>query len=343
MKPIYLMMILAFGITNAQIRTTSQSLNNSTPKDDLNFVPPFQPYDGTYAWPDVSKTLTLEMMVGEEVYISGTSYSFSTKMPSSFDEANSSIFQMKNDPNERDIKGNYYIITDYKFYHSGNAKNRFDYGEAVHVIEMTYKENGKHKLYYLQKGQLDMDARIIIPVKYFQYLSDKFIGQNIYVRKDKLLDMKSKYATFSSDDEKFKIVDITVHDEPYGIATMENLINYIVEDSDGQRARITSFFNEPHRFDLYEFDGDLAEIRGKAIVPTIYTEKGYKDLVSRFGEEGATRILNQKIKVGMSIEELIRSWGVPKSINRSSYGSDQWVYDGSQYVYTEDGKVTDWN
>ena len=44
----------------------------------------------------------------------------------------------------------------------------------------------------------------------------------------------------------------------------------------------------------------------------------------------------------MPKEALEIAWGKPDKINRSSYGSDQWVYNG-QYVYIENGKVKSWN
>ena len=53
-------------------------------------------------------------------------------------------------------------------------------------------------------------------------------------------------------------------------------------------------------------------------------------------------IKDEKVKVGMSKNALICSWGNPESINRSSYGPDQYVYDG-QYVYVRGNRVTAWN
>lgn len=48
------------------------------------------------------------------------------------------------------------------------------------------------------------------------------------------------------------------------------------------------------------------------------------------------------VSIGMTEEECILSWGKPKEINRSSYGSDQWVY-SEQYLYFENGKLTAFN
>lgn len=54
-----------------------------------------------------------------------------------------------------------------------------------------------------------------------------------------------------------------------------------------------------------------------------------------------------KIRIGMSPQEVINSWGKPDDINRtvSKYGNrEQWVYQrgrhNAQYVYFEDDSVT---
>ncbi|MEW6614809.1 MAG: hypothetical protein AB1401_05025 [Thermodesulfobacteriota bacterium] len=51
-------------------------------------------------------------------------------------------------------------------------------------------------------------------------------------------------------------------------------------------------------------------------------------------------ILNEKIKLGMTKEQIVASWGYPKSINRNvgSWGIyEQWVYGNSVYLYLENG------
>ena len=62
-------------------------------------------------------------------------------------------------------------------------------------------------------------------------------------------------------------------------------------------------------------------------------------------------IYGNKVKVGMSDNEVLLSWGHPAYKNKASYG-DQWVYRTynfltrryyPQYVYIEGGKVVAWN
>lgn len=74
----------------------------------------------------------------------------------------------------------------------------------------------------------------------------------------------------------------------------------------------------------------------------IFSEVEWNKLVKQYGLNMMKLVLAQKIQVGMPTKLVIYAWGKPKRINRSSYGSDQWVYD-SQYLYIRNGKVESWN
>lgn len=63
---------------------------------------------------------------------------------------------------------------------------------------------------------------------------------------------------------------------------------------------------------------------------------------NRYSRREIEAIVNKRIFVGMSEDALVYSWGRPSKINRSSYGSDQWVY-STQYVYVDNGRVDGWN
>ena len=55
-------------------------------------------------------------------------------------------------------------------------------------------------------------------------------------------------------------------------------------------------------------------------------------------------MLSGKVKIGWTKEMCIESWGKPDDINKStgSYGvHEQWVYGDSNYLYFENGKLTD--
>lgn len=66
-----------------------------------------------------------------------------------------------------------------------------------------------------------------------------------------------------------------------------------------------------------------------------------------FGKSVTRLVVEKKIRVGMSKKALLCSWGHPSRINRSSYGPDQYVYEGesaydTQYVYLRGNRVTAW-
>lgn len=80
----------------------------------------------------------------------------------------------------------------------------------------------------------------------------------------------------------------------------------------------------------------------------IEVKEGYSPDKSTSGKI-LTLILQNKISIGMSRNDVIKSWGKPDDINSNtgSYGSrEQWVYRISgaenQYVYIKDGLVSGW-
>ena len=74
----------------------------------------------------------------------------------------------------------------------------------------------------------------------------------------------------------------------------------------------------------------------------IFTESDWNILVKQYGLSMMKMVLAQKIQVGMPKKLVVYAWGQPESINRSSSGSEQWVYNG-QYLYIRNGKVESWN
>jgi hypothetical protein len=69
-----------------------------------------------------------------------------------------------------------------------------------------------------------------------------------------------------------------------------------------------------------------------------------QNLINKYGQVNAEKILAGKIWIGMTKEMAIESWGKPEDINRTvtSYSvSEQWVY-GERYLYFDDGILTSW-
>lgn len=60
-------------------------------------------------------------------------------------------------------------------------------------------------------------------------------------------------------------------------------------------------------------------------------------------EDIAALIIKKKVAIGMTAEQCRAAWGRPQDINRTSasYGvHEQWVYDGHDYLYFENGILT---
>lgn len=66
------------------------------------------------------------------------------------------------------------------------------------------------------------------------------------------------------------------------------------------------------------------------------------NLKSKYGSYWVNLAIEKKVKVGMPAKLVEMAWGKPHTINKSSYGPDQWCYNG-QHVYIQNGKVSAWN
>ena len=68
-------------------------------------------------------------------------------------------------------------------------------------------------------------------------------------------------------------------------------------------------------------------------------------IMEKYGcdEDIAYCIMHKQVRRGMTAEQCRASWGRPRDINRTtgSFGEhEQWVYDGYNYLYFEDGILT---
>lgn len=76
-----------------------------------------------------------------------------------------------------------------------------------------------------------------------------------------------------------------------------------------------------------------------------YTAQILKPCKKFYSAELRNLIVKDKIVVGMAAKDVKKAWGAPTKINRSSHGSDQWIYrykGGASYVYMENGCVSSW-
>lgn len=76
-------------------------------------------------------------------------------------------------------------------------------------------------------------------------------------------------------------------------------------------------------------------------IPRLMTKDEAEAYRKKFGDENWNVILEEKVRVGMTEEMALLSWGPPEKVNHSSTG-DQWVYK-SQFLYFSAGKLTAFN
>jgi hypothetical protein len=72
--------------------------------------------------------------------------------------------------------------------------------------------------------------------------------------------------------------------------------------------------------------------------------KHKNSLIKKYGQTNGSLVYQKKIRLGMSKEMVIESWGQPKDIHRTvgSWGvHEQWIY-GETYLYFENGILTSW-
>lgn len=90
---------------------------------------------------------------------------------------------------------------------------------------------------------------------------------------------------------------------------------------------------------------EAAEARARAEAERRAKMAPIERIMEKYGcdEDIATLIMNKQVRRGMTAEQCRASWGRPQDINRTtgSFGvHEQWVYDGYNYLYFEDGILT---
>lgn len=103
-----------------------------------------------------------------------------------------------------------------------------------------------------------------------------------------------------------------------------------------EHIRVTPFSSSEKQIEYIEVTGNNIEKRAKTL----------HDANSHWSKQDCVDIVNRKIWIGMSDDQLKKSMGRPHEVNRTvgAWGNhEQWVYgDWGPYVYVENGIVTSW-
>lgn len=284
---------------------------------------------------DVTKnflgTENVESYVGQVLYVNGVHEqlqgygydSFNNKKVSHYDSdnryGNPSVKSPYNTKYE-DLFGKYFKVLNVE-------KNGT--GENYYVFTLQNRDNENDIVYFNYDGKYEHTFPFIV-VSHFEWCKNNLIGKKYFLtyfsRDDKIYgrytsdtDFVNGESIIHNTNDVWECVDITIESKYYDFVMLlknknGNVITYKIEYIDNGK------------------DGEV----------NILTENAYHNLVSKYGVTMVNAMRNHYIKVGMSKDLLIMSWGKPDEINSNSYGADQWVY-GTQYVYVNNGKVEGWN
>lgn len=161
-----------------------------------------------------------------------------------------------------------------------------------------------------------------IVLSHYNYLKEKYIGKQFIVDRDLL----HKYDLSTGE-------EIIVTDDTKTIWTAEDFNVISNENGDQHFGMLLKQGNKRTFVAIDKFEEKI----GRRIIE----KKEWDKLVATNGLDMVKTAFHGGIEVGMSRELLILARGIPKRINKASYG-DQYVY-RSSYVYLENGKVTRWN
>ena len=218
-----------------------------------------------------------------------------------------------------DLKGKYFSVK--AIHKHPKAEQSASLYGTKYYLELEEKES-KDKVYYEYSTEFKHSFPFLV-VGFYEKQKKKLVG-NEYVFKNRTLEVSTgsgldivtgKPITIKTG-EKWKCTDLTIEEKYYNLAV-------IVENSAGEKTSVsynTTFDDRSYAFTAGEAD----------------------KLKIKFGAGNFERILQGKVKIGMTREMCKLSWGEPNDINRtisSGRNSEQWVYD-ENYLYFDGDKLT---
>lgn len=244
------------------------------------------------------------------------------------------------------LRGNYYAIDSFDV-----KLDKPSYSNYCSLDEVTFKlkdDNGnKHEWAvqdYLFLGG-DFDEALL--VGYYEKLKQRFVGKSVvYTGRinglfsfsaDELqhshsaIDTKTGQVVKLVIGDEWQCVDLQLVDDDYLWQ-----LYMVLTNSKGneilarlQNTRLTSEETNVAFFSCFEDKTTFS----------LWKEMNIKN----YGKENAQHILERKVKIGMTEEMCLDSWGEPKSRNKTILNgkiSQQWVYNSGTYLYFDNGILT---
>lgn len=264
--------------------------------------------------------------IGQELYLNGKSESsrkygydgflIDYRNTSSLDKSN--VYKCCDSFNSRynDLVGRYFVVLDV-IKHPKAAESEYLYGK-VSFLKLQEKES-KNVLFFKYDSQFEHTFPFIV-VGYFNRLKQDQIGRSYILRgknwisSEPMADIKTgKPVSNFVAGAKWKVVDVSVEEKYYSLSL-------ILENEKGEQIPL----GVDRTGDYYIF-----------AVESVKAEQFRKE----FGDENWQRILEGKIKIGMTKMMCELSWGKPKKVNETiSAGkkTEQWIYEDN-YLYFDNG------
>lgn len=243
------------------------------------------------------------------------------------------------------LRNKYYTITGFNFLIEKSYVSGL-YG-VEHVIYLLKDEKGKSVKLDVLVSSYDDDLMV---VGYYDKLKASHVGKEfIYsgtAHGDLLAENLNKILKHTAKDVNTgEIVNIPIGSswECTGLQLFDDEVAvqlyYTFKSKDGQeiQARVSN-----RRKDVME-DIEQEYAFASCFIDATNHALTLQVLAERYGQENADLIANKKVKIGMTQEMCLLSWGAPEDVNSTITNgakSDQWVYSISSYLYFENGILT---
>lgn len=319
MKSTLLILILILLHNTSFSQITTKSVKNK--KEIIST----EPYDSTqnFVGKDVYK------YIGQNLYLNGKSetlrkygydgFSLDFTKPTFNNESNiykcCDRFGSKYD----ELAGKYFTVLSYSK-HPQKDEDEDLYGKKF-FLEL--EENKSKDIVYYEYDSSFESIFPFIVVGYFEKASIKYMGteyvlrgRNWFESKPEMYDILTGVAVDYSAGTIWKCVDFTIEERYYSLSL-------IIENSNGEQL-------------AYSLDYLLKGNRW------VYPKQDSDKYQEVFGKENWDIILAGKVKIGMTKDMCIQSWGAPDEINQTTMkgeSSEQWVYERN-YLYFDNGILT---
>ncbi|HMN05826.1 MAG TPA: hypothetical protein PKD45_08865 [Flavobacteriales bacterium] len=216
-----------------------------------------------------------------------------------------------------ELAGKYFKVLDI-IKHPKSEQSEYLYGKKFY-FKLQEKESNDI-VYYEYDSQFEHSFPFIV-VGFFEKQKNLVVGKE-FVFADKVLessaDIQTGKTVTTKTGQKWKCTDLTIEEKYF-------TLSLVIENSLGETTTISH-----------------ESVFGKWSYGRAYTATEAENYRKKFGQENFDRILQGKVKIGMTKEMCKLSWGEPKSINEtitSGKKSEQWVY-SDNYLYFDNGILT---